>query len=312
MLKFNGQKMKDNSQFIFKMLKPWELLLNSILYFLGAGLTNYLGDGVNWEVIGKGFGLITAIQIGAYALEAVYQQIDLGYKFQRELFPMKAEDPRNIGRVRLIYALVISVIAMGVAILILSNLAKNQLINISCFIFLGLFLILYLANSLPPFKAAKKGYGELIIAVQGAYIIPTLAYLFQSGDLHRLILLTAVPLSLLYLTMEMTRSLKVFSNANSVTIAQGMVNRIGPERSLQVIIYLILAAYLFVGIESLLGLSWSIVWRFILTLPLGLFLGWQINRIRTGAKPNWKMLDLTSILLVGLSAYFVAIGFWTG
>jgi 1,4-dihydroxy-2-naphthoate octaprenyltransferase len=91
-----------------------------------------------------------------------------------------------------------------------------------------------------------------------------------------------------------------------------MVSFLGPQRGLIVINVLVITAYLLVAIMSVFGLSWSIVWRFLLTMPVGLFLIWQIIKIRDGGKPNWQLLELTAISMVGLTAYFVTMGLWLG
>lgn len=91
-----------------------------------------------------------------------------------------------------------------------------------------------------------------------------------------------------------------------------LVGRVGSDQTLKITIYLILAAFIIAGLESLLGLSWSVLWRILLTLPIGVFVVWQLQRIRDGAKPHWLVLELTSIALVVFPAYFLSIWFWAG
>jgi 1,4-dihydroxy-2-naphthoate octaprenyltransferase len=302
----------NNKHFYFQMFRPWELLLNAIFYFMGAGLSEYFGRLIDWGLIFKGLGLVTVIQIAGFSLSSIYDLMTAGFSFQRAPWILEPENPRNQGRIRMINTLLVTITSFSIAAFFLTDFIRRDEIDTIGVLIIILSVLLFLIYSIPPFKASKRGYGEIILAIEGAYLIPAAGYLLQAGENHRILLLIAIPMTLLYLAMEMTRSLPGYSTEEPNTNTGRMVSFLGPQKGLIVINFIIITAYLLVAIISVIGLSWSIVWRFLLTLPAGLFLIWQILRIRDGGKPNWQLLELTAIGMVGLTAYFVAMGLWLG
>ena len=49
----------------------------------------------------------------------------------------------------------------------------------------------------------------------------------------------------------------------------------------------------------------------LLSLPLGLFQIWYLNRIAVGAKPNWTLMGVLAVFVFGVTAYLLAFSFWT-
>jgi 1,4-dihydroxy-2-naphthoate octaprenyltransferase len=302
----------NNKQFYIQMFRPWELLLNTIFYFIGAGLSEYFGRLIDWEVILKGLGLVTVIQLAGFSLSSLYDLMAAGFSFRREPWNLEPENPRNLGRIRMINTLFVTITSFSIAAFFLTDFILKDEIDTIGVLIIVISVLLFLIYSIPPFRANKRGYGEVILAVEGAYLIPVAGYLLQSGENHKILLLIAVPMTLLYLAMEITRSLQGYSKEGPNIKTGRMISFLGPQIGLIVINVIVITAYLLVAIMSVIGLSWSIVWRFLLTMPVGLFLIWQIIKIRDGDKPNWQLLELTAISMVGLTAYFVAMGLWLG
>lgn len=300
------------SEFYIQVLRPWELLLNSVFYFLGAGLANYLGYQVNWGDIWKGLALVIFIQAGAFALAGVYSQMEAGYSIKKYLDNIQPGNPRTVGRVRMTNCLILSITAFTLAAGFLNELVHSGEISGGGYLFTALLVLLLLFFSIPPLRLERRGYGEVALTVAGAFVIPAIGFIFQTGGIIRILVLATFPLTFFYLAMEMVRTLRDYSNSPFKLPKGTMISRLGSDRGLQVIIYLILGGYLAAGIESLFGLSWSILWKILMTLPVGAFLVWQIQRLRDGARPNWILLEAAAIALVGILAYFLAFGFWTG
>jgi 1,4-dihydroxy-2-naphthoate octaprenyltransferase len=74
---------------------------------------------------------------------------------------------------------------------------------------------------------------------------------------------------------------------------------------------LILSAYLLLGLATTFGLPVLITFPAILPLPLGLLQIWQMIRIGTGAKPNWRLLHINAVALFTATVYLLTFGFWT-
>jgi hypothetical protein len=49
----------------------------------------------------------------------------------------------------------------------------------------------------------------------------------------------------------------------------------------------------------------------LLSLPLGLFQIWYLNRIAAGAKPNWNLLGVLAVIVFGVTAYLLTFSLWT-
>ena len=87
--------------------------------------------------------------------------------------------------------------------------------------------------------------------------------------------------------------------------------RIGWERGIAFHNILILTAYLLIGLAMVFNFPLSIALPALLSFPLGLFQIWYLNRIATGAIPNWNFLGVLAILVFGVTAYLLTFSYWT-
>jgi hypothetical protein len=55
-----------------------------------------------------------------------------------------------------------------------------------------------------------------------------------------------------------------------------------------------------------------LAWPAFLTLPVGIYQIWQVNRIAAGAPTRWRLLTFTALVLFGLTAYLLTFAFWIG
>jgi 1,4-dihydroxy-2-naphthoate octaprenyltransferase len=304
--------LSEESKFYLAVLKPWELLFNLVFYFLGAGLANYLGNEVDWRYFWVGFIVMAAILIGGSALAACYRQISQGHSLKNTVSNTLPGTPQAAGRKRLLNCMMVMVVSFGIALILVIQIILNDDIPQQVILFLVLAIIFISIYSIPPFRLAERGFSEFTWSIEGAFLIPVVGFLIQQGTLNKLLVFICVPLALFYLVMELTRSLRPYALDPGRYKRDTLVGKIGPKQGLNVIISLIPAAYLIAGLESFFGLSWSVLWRILITLPIGIFLIWNLQRIREGAKPNWQVLELTSIALAVFPAYFISIWFWAG
>ena len=300
----------SQAKYYLEVLKPWELLMNVILFLMGAGLANYLDFGIQWESFWKGMGLMILIQLGGFSLDGVFIQLEAGYNIRKEIDNIVPGNPRTIGRIRLVSMLILTVSAFSIALIFLFSLAGGGQVSPQTYFLLILFLILLLFFSVPPIRLSQRGYGELILAITGALIYPAIGYSLQADEVQRILLLTSLPITLFYFAMEISRSLQPYASSPARFQGRNLIGRLGPDKSLKIIILLVFSGYLAAGVSVLFGLSWSILWRIMLSLPIGIILIWQIYRLQQGAKPNWSLINLSAIALAVFSAYFVTIGFW--
>jgi hypothetical protein len=74
---------------------------------------------------------------------------------------------------------------------------------------------------------------------------------------------------------------------------------------------MILAAFLIIGIAATFGLPLVIAVPAFIPFPLGMLAVWQMMRIGSGARPNWRAFTLTAVTLFVSTAYLVTFALWT-
>jgi 1,4-dihydroxy-2-naphthoate octaprenyltransferase len=179
------------------------------------------------------------------------------------------------------------------------------------FVFLGAAFVLAMTYALPPLRLVYSGYGELVLAVLLANLTPGLAYLFQTGEYHRLLPLLTFPLTFLNLAAYLAVHLNRY--AEDVRLERKtMLIRLGWQRGMNLHNILILTGFLILGSSALFGLPWSLTWPGLLGLPFGVFQIVQMNGIAAGAKPRWRLLMITAGTTFALTAYFITWALWTG
>jgi len=302
----------EESKFYLAMFRPWEALINLILSLMGAGLANYLGHTVSWQMFWAGFIILMTILIGGSALAGCYAQMEKGYSLRITYSNITPGTPQETGRKRLLNCILLTVMSFGITTSLIIFILRTSSIPDEVYFFLLLSMVLMLLFSVPPARLISRGLGETIWAIQGGFLFPLIAFSLQAGGLTKILVFITIPMTLLYLAMEIIRSLKPFSNDPRSYQRNTLVGRVGSDQTLNLTIYIILGAFVAAGLGSLFGLAWSVLWRILLTLPVGIFLVWQLQSIRDGAKPHWLVLESAAIALVVFPAYFLSLFFWTG
>ena len=106
--------------------------------------------------------------------------------------PQKKETLRN----NLLY---ISVGMIGTAAVIAFIVYLNFTLVVPTFVFLLSSIVLTLVYAIPPFQFVNRGFGEMILSVHIAYIVPSIAFLFQAHENSRLLSNLLLPLMVLAL-----------------------------------------------------------------------------------------------------------------
>ena len=124
--------------------------------------------------------------------------------------------------------------------------------------------------TLPPFRLVSSGYGELIMSIIIVGLIPAMAFLFQGHDFHRLLVMVAFPLTLLYLGMLLALEFPDYAS----DIKQGkkpILIRIGWQRGMLLHNILILGSFVLLGMAFVFGLPFRIGWPVFFVLPVAYF-----------------------------------------
>lgn len=284
---------------LLRLSRPLHFLLAALTYFLGTSIANYLGKPFRADAFWLGLVAVFFAQASMNLLTEV---------FRPRNEPIIAGETRR-GRLLLRNnALYISIAALAANALIAFLLYNNNHLSVSAIFFLLLSLVLILTYSIPPFRFTNRGFGEFVLAAHLAYVIPSIAYILQSDQIHRFLLVT-VPLIFLAFAYFIVVGFPSFASDSKYNRST-LLTRLGWERVVPLHHLFILLAYLFFLASPSFGLSLSLIWPAFLTLPFALFQIFQLRNIALGARTNWNLLTVTALSVFGLTAYFLSLTFW--
>lgn len=289
---------------IFAASRLWALLFGVFTYSVGAGIHHFLGGAIDWVNFWLGLGCTTLLQASGYLLKAYYDWLDPAQRFQSG-----GVDRETILSMRAILFQTVAIL-LTVGAVLTALLFVRGTINLTVLFIIGFAFLLAFFYAVPPLRLVYSGYGELVEAFLVATLIPALAFLLQTGSLHRLLAMLAFPIAGLYLAMLLVFDLQEYGQEIK-TNRRDMLYRIGWQKGMTLHNVLILAAYLLIGGAAVLGLPWNLAWPALLTFPIGLLQIYQIIQISNGVPPRWRLIRLIAAALPGIMAYLFIVALWT-
>jgi 1,4-dihydroxy-2-naphthoate octaprenyltransferase len=296
-------------QLFIKLSRPFFLLGVAVLYILGAGIAHYLGTTIDWNAYFLGQAWVLLLQLGAQYLNEYFNAAADQANPNRSVLTggSGAIGPGQLPRR----------VALLAALTCLAGLASLTVILISVlkpppeiYLILVLAFLVSFFYSTPPIKLEASGYGELTTTALVAFMVPSFAFILQTGQMHRLLAMSGFPLAALMMAMLLAFELPDYATDLKFGKSTLMV-RLGWQNGMSMHNILILSAYLVLLLASLFNYPWFATVAGLLTLPMGIFQLWQMRSIANGAKPNWNLLTIGALALFGSMAYFVAYAFWT-
>jgi 1,4-dihydroxy-2-naphthoate octaprenyltransferase len=298
---------RENLVNFIRLTRPHFLLGGLLLFALGAAIANYLGINIDLSHYLLGQGFVTCIQLMGHYLNEYYDAPIDNLNENRTPFNAGSGSlgpgglPRSIAFYAAITMLTLSGTLAGIMLLI----GEVPLIAwiFGLLGFLGSF-----TYSTSPLHTSVTGYGELITSLVVAGFVPSFSFSLFAGDLHRFVLMSTVPLIAFHFAMMLAFELPDYATDLKYEKRTLMV-RVGWQNGMRMHDYAILFGVLSFIIAFLNGLPTRVAIGGLIVLPLALAQIWQMNRIRNGFPPNWRVFTLGALLLFGLSAYFTALGF---
>lgn len=285
---------------LFKLSRPLHLLLAALTYLLGASIPAYLGRPFQLPPFLLGFAGILLAQAGMALLGEVFRP------HNEPLVAGETPKQKETLRSNMLYVSV-GMIATIVIIAFVAYLSFD--LTLATFLFLLASILLVLLYSIHPFRLVDRGFGELLLAVHIAYIIPSIGFLFQTGEINRLLAFLTIPLTALALAYFIVLNFASF--ADDEKYQRGTLLRyLTWQRAVPLHHSLIAFAYALFASAPLFGFSLSLLWTSFLTLPFAVFQIIQLRAIALGNPPNWKLLTSTALAVFGLTAYFLTMTFW--
>jgi 1,4-dihydroxy-2-naphthoate octaprenyltransferase len=299
--------MRSLRQFI-QLSRPLFLVGVFVLYALGVGIAHYLGSTIDWAVYIQGQIWVTLLQLSTQYLNEYFNApADLANPNRNFLTGGsgvlgEGKLPR---RTPLIAAVTCLAILASMTVVIISNInLPSEAVLIMVLAFLGAFFY-----SVPPVRLEASGYGELTTTILVAFMVPAYAYILQTGELHRMVAMSAFPLAATHLSMLLAFELPDFATDAKFGKRTIMV-RLGWQNGMILHNILILSAFLLISLAGLFGYPRFALIAGLLPLPLGLFQIWQMRNIANGARPNWNALTIGSAALFASMSYLLGFVFW--
>jgi 1,4-dihydroxy-2-naphthoate octaprenyltransferase len=285
---------------ILRLSRPLHLLFAALTYSLGASIADYLGVTISASAFALGLGWVCLVQMCMNLLPEVFRPINepiLGDEPRAERFQLRNR--------LLIIVIGLLAVAAGCAYL-LFLLGRVQT---SAFVFLVFSLFLVLLYAVPPFQLARRGFGELLLAVHLGYVFPSLGFVLQAADFHRLIPILALPVTALALAYFLVLDFPAFADDLKYERLT-LLTRLGWQRAIPLHHGLILAAFFILLAAPLAGLSLAVLWPAFLAIPFAILQILLLRNIGLGAPPLWKPLTVTAAALFALTTYFLAFSFF--
>lgn len=282
---------------MIKLSKPLTLLLASLTYLLGSSIPAYLGIPFQATPFILGFIIILFAQLSMNFLSETFRPHN--EPLVKNETPAKIETLRN----NLLY---ISIGLLSASITLTYLLFTNYQITPFPFFLLLIAIIIY---AIPPIRLINRGFGELTLAVQIAYIIPSIGFVLQANETHRLLTILIIPLTALGLAYFLILNFPTF--AEDEKYERGTMLRLFTwQRAVPLHHSLIIFAYFVFALAPIFGFSFNLIWPAFLTLPFAIFQIIQLQSISNGNPPNWKLLTSTALIVFGLTTYFLTLTFW--
>lgn len=293
----------------FRLIRPLFLLGAALVFALGAGIARYLGTYIDWNTYLLGQAWVTILQISVHLLNEYYDAPQDAENENRTPFSggSGAVGPDKIPRQTVLVAALgaLAISASLTVLLIWAAQPSPATLLIMSLIFIGGFFY-----SAPPVRLVSSGYGELTTSFLVANLVPSFAFLLQTGELHRLIAMSTFPLMALHLAMMLAFEFPDY--ANDLKFNKGtLLVRLGWRMGMTLHNILILVAYFLLALAVVFGLPLFVALPAFLGLPLGGLQIWQLRRIAAGEKPNWLAVTITPLAIFAITAYMLTFTYWT-
>ena len=282
-----------------KLIRPLHLLFVALTYGLGLAIADYLGVTFSASALWLGLGWAVLAQTSMNLLAEVFRP---------------ANEPINglFGAERVYLRdrlLIISIGLLGIAAGCAYLLYLAGRVTPAVFLLLILSLLIVLAYAVPPLKLVRRGFGELLLAAQIGYVTPSLAFILQTGEFHRLLPILALPVTALTLAYFLILDFPAFADDlkyERVTL----LTRLGWQRAIPFHHGLVILAFALLVVASFLGVSFALIWPALLAIPFAVLQIFLLRNIALGAPPLWKPLTINAATLLALTIYLIASSFF--
>lgn len=294
---------------LIRLSRPPLLLIAALLYFMGAGVARYLGVSIDWGMYLLGQAWLLLVQFVIHALNE-YFELPVEQRTPGSTLLLGSSGVLELGKLPRPIALwgsaACALTAGLLAVLIIIG-STNTLESLVIQLVLVLTGLVY---SIPPLRLSASGYGELLLSFFLATLVPIFSFTLQGGELHRLLPMVTFPLVCFFLALLLIVEFPDYAT-DSKYEKTTLLQRLGWQGGMALHNVLIFGGFALLVLAVIFGLPWRIFLPVVTVVPVGFVQIWLLNRIRLGVRPNWKLMLVVASATFGLTAYFLAYGFWT-
>jgi len=282
------------------LARPLYMGIAALTYMLGIGISRYLGNETNVELLGLGLVGVLLGQACMGLLEGVFRPA------ADPLVQGETREARRALRNAALYASMAALAAVGFisyVVFTTGDLTAPVLIN------QVLALVVILLFAIPPIRIADKGLGELLLAVEMAHVPISGGFMLQAGSPHPLVYVCVGSLTLLLLSTLVALDFPSFGQDLSYNRAT-LLTRLGWENALRIHHLLLAGTYLILAAAPLSGFALERFLPAFLTIPFAALQVYLLQQIAGGAKPMWILMRANAVALFVLTAYLLTLSFW--
>ena len=291
---------------ILRLTLPIQLLLALLTYSLGLGIARYLGQAMRPEPQFVGAATIVLLLAASNLLVEYFrprnEPLPVTDSSGKEMPPAEREQFRS-------ELLLFAAAFLAVAGTLIFLLQRAAYIHADAALLLVIFVLLALANAVPPLRLANRGFGEIVQAYLLGSLIPNLAFVLQTTAYNRLVNLFTFPLFLIALACFLAFDFPAYAEDLKYE-RRSLLMALTWQRAVLLHDLLLVAAYGSLIAAPFLGVAFALVWPGLLTLPLALYQIYALHNIAAGARPLWAAFNVTALAIFGLTAYLMALTFW--
>jgi len=267
-------------------------------YLVGGGFVSYVGRNVNWLLFWLGLGIVILFMMCSEYLSMFFYlnqtNGEFGTKFRNKL--------KNT-----FFQLGLTVLSVGAVVTFFMFFFVTNKLEI--WIFLGIFFLLNIILIFPPMEIRKRGYRDLISAINLVVVTPAFAQILQLEELHRSLLLITFPSFFLVVSIFLAFSLEKYASDISKK-KFSLMTVMGWKSGMNFHNLFLLLTYFSYGLAALFGLPFKFLLPAVVAFPFSVLQFWEMSRIGNGEKPRWKFLKLSALASIGILVYFLLFNLW--
>jgi 1,4-dihydroxy-2-naphthoate octaprenyltransferase len=184
-----------------------------------------------------------------------------------------------------------------------------HLLSLPVILLLILVFLMPVVYAVPPLQLERSGFGEFVLAIYLATLLPIFSFLLQGREYHRLLAMTTFPLTLLALAFLLVLNFPTFASDQRID-RQTLLTRLSWQRAIPIHTVLVLAAFLFFAADPYFGFPWRVIWPVFLAVPFAVGQVYWIQRIGRGGRTQWNLLISLAYASFGLTVYLLTLSFW--